>query len=78
MSFRWAQARLEADLAATGHEPFRARGHIGAVAGLRGNTGMPHVLAKLVNKSGLVLLQIIQDSLHGIVVICIHLSADST
>ena len=77
MSRRRAQARLQADTTATRHQPFRARGHVGAMTRLRGDTGKFHILAQIVNKPGFVLRQIIQNSPVGLMFICFQSSADS-
>ena len=78
MSRRRAQARLQTDAAATRHQPFGASDHVGAMTGLRGDTGKLHILAEIVNKAGLVLRQIIQNSLHGMMLVRFQSSADST
>ncbi len=65
MSRRRANPRVEADVLAMRHEPFRAGEQILLVLRLRGDAGKAQVVAKFREKTFLVLFQVIENRLHG-------------
>ena len=67
VAFGRAEARLEANLAAVAQQPLGAGGEILLVLGLGGHAGEAQVFAQFADEACFVLLEVIENRLHGAV-----------